>query len=155
MFYYLIVILSCMPIVAYGIDSTETPANNANATIDARTFLRERPHNKQNEQGNTFLHEIALNCSRFDEWKQLSQKMDQFANENGNNIPNPLLENNDHATARKLAKAQFNASGSPICGTLIVFLREAEFLFCDRCSSEEGRKALSENKKSISHKDLS
>ena len=145
---YLVIIMLCLPIAAYGI------ITNNNATIDTRTFLKERPQNKQDEQGNTFLHQLALNCSRFDEWKQMSQEMEQFADDNEknmphpfkNNMPNPLLENYDRATARRLAKAQFNESGNPICGTLILFLKEAEFMFLDRCSSKEGRKALAEKK---------
>jgi hypothetical protein len=68
--------------------------------------------------------------------------MQQFADKNNGNMPNPLLENYDHATARKLAKAQFNKSGNPICGTLILFLREAEYMYLDRCSSQEGRRDL-------------
>jgi len=118
-------------------------ADNSNATIDTRIFLKERPYNKQNEHGNTFLHQIALDCSRFSEWKQLGQELQQFADQNNGNMPNPLLENNDRTTARKLAKAEFHKYGNPVCGTLILFLREAEFMYLDRCSSQEGRIELS------------
>lgn len=136
MLYHLIIIISCFSLTALG--------NSTNASIDARIFLKDRLYNKQDEQGNTFLHQLALNCSRFSEWKHISQEMQQFANENNGNMPNPLIENNNHATARKLAKDQFNELGNPICGTLILFLREAEYMYLDRCSSEGGRKDLAE-----------
>ncbi len=119
-------------------------ADNPNATIDTRIFLKERPYNKQDKHGNTFLHQLALDCSRFSEWKEISKELQQFADAHNGNTPNPLLENNDQATARKLAKAKFNKYGNPICGTLILFLREAEFMYVDRCTSQEGRKELSD-----------
>lgn len=137
--------MTCLPFVAYGTAQTKQPSvrDNRNATIDARIFLKDRPQNKQDERGNTFLHELALRCHKFDEWEQMGQEMEQFVDEHEKNMTNPLIENNDHATARKLAKHQFNTFGNPICGTFIVFLREAEFLFLNRCSSQEGRKNLS------------
>jgi hypothetical protein len=137
--------VSSFSLIAYGMDQTTQPSilNETNATIDARIFLKDRPYNKQDAQGNTFLHQVALISHRFSEWKDISQKMNQFAEKNNGNMPNPLIENLDNTTARKLAKAQFKQHGNPISGTLTLFLQEAEYIYLDRCSSEEGRIELS------------
>ncbi len=145
MIYYLFTITLCISTIAYSMDQTiqSSLLNKANATIDARTFLKDRPYNKQDEQGNTFLHKLALISHTFSEWKDISQKMHQFAETNNGNMPNPLIENYKNETARKLTKDQFKKYGNPISGTFILFLREAEYRHLDHCSSQEGRIDLS------------
>ena len=61
-------------------------------------------HNKRDENGNTFWHQLALKSDGFKDWSQVEAEKNSFKHDNKNWLPNPLIENNDNNSARKKQK---------------------------------------------------
>jgi hypothetical protein len=110
--------------------------------VDIRVFGLEFPHNRQDELGNTFWHNLALGSEISVDWSEMNQKMNNFKQNNKNWLPNPFILNNNGKTARQVAKDAFNQSGNPISGLLaFVYLKQQEDSFLNQMALKASREA--------------
>ena len=116
--------------------------DNKNGAVDIRKFGLEFPHNKQDERNNSFWHKLAFECESFDDWSQVEQKMELFKQNNKNWMPNPLIENLDGRTARKEAKNCFSKTGNPVCGLLVMYLKQTEDSYLNRMALKNNREDM-------------
>jgi hypothetical protein len=108
--------------------------------IDIRTFGLEFPHNKQDENGNTFWHQLALISEVVADWAEVSQRINNFKQNNKKWLPNPFILNKNGKTARQVAEDIFNQSGNPISGLLaFVYLKQQEDQFLDKMALKANR----------------
>jgi hypothetical protein len=109
---------------------------------DIRKFGLEFLHNKRDENGNTFWHQLALKSDGFKDWSQVEAEKNSFKCVNKNWLPNPLIENNDNNTARKEAKIKFMRAGNPVSGLLVMHLRQQEEAFLNQMALEINREIM-------------
>lgn len=115
-----------------------------NNIMDMRKAWLEFPHNKQDENGNTFWHNLARESEHFQNWSQVHEKMEQFKKDNKNWLPNILLINKNGKTARQEAKASYNRSGNAVAGLLaFVFLKQQEDNFLNKMAVKDSRDMMS------------
>jgi hypothetical protein len=111
--------------------------------VDIRVFGLEFPHNKQNDLGNTFWHNLALGSEISVDWSEINQRINNFKQNNNNWLPNPFILNNNGKTARQVAEDVFNQSGNPISGLLaFVFLKQQEDSFLNQMALKASRDAM-------------
>ena len=110
--------------------------------VDIRKFGLEFPHNKQDEQGNTFWHQLALVSNGFQDWKQVQEQENIFRTNNNNWLPNPLIENKQGKTAKQEAKEIFKKTGNPVSGLLAVYLRQSEEGYLDKTAQQFNREMM-------------
>ena len=100
---------------------------NLNEPIqDIREAFLKFPHNKQDENGNTFWHQLAYASAEFDDWSQVEKLINDFKNNNKNWLPNPFIKNKNDNTAKEEAEKIFHQSGCPVCGFLVFYLENLE-----------------------------
>lgn len=114
-------------IVAGMMSSALTVAmENKKNIADMRTFALEFQHNKQDDQQNTFLHQLAFESKNFEDWSEVMQKVNVFMGNNKNWMTNPFILNANGKTAREEAKVVFKNTGNPVAGVLVMYLKQME-----------------------------
>lgn len=116
--------------------------DNQKNIIDIRKAWLEFDHNKQDENGNTFWHNLVHKSERFEDWSEVKQEENVFKQNNKNWMPNPLICNNDGRTARQEAKIVFKRSGNPVAGLLVINLRQSEDSFLSTVALKDNRKLM-------------
>lgn len=107
---------------------------------DMRTFGLEFPHNKQDENGNTFWHQLALISEITSDWPEITQRINEFKQNNKKWLPNPFIQNNNGKTARQVAADVFKQSGNPVSGLLAnVYLKQQEDGFLNQMALRASR----------------
>src|SRR5438132_8690831 len=110
-----------------------------NNIMDMRKAWLEFPHNKQDENGNTFWHALARESEKLEDWSQVEEKIGQFKKNNKQWMPNPLLTNNNGKTARQEAKESYNRSGNAVAGLLVMYLRTDQNNFFNKMALKASR----------------
>lgn len=113
--------------------------DNKEVIVDIRKCGLEFAHNKQDEYNNTFWHKLAIECKTVEDWSEVDQKMEQFKQNNKNWLPNPLIENRSGKTAKKKAKESYMRSGNPVCGLLVVYLKQTELNYLNTMALKSSR----------------
>jgi hypothetical protein len=107
--------------------------------MDIRKRWLEFPHNKQDENGNTFWHQLAIESKTAQDWMEMELKMAVFKQRHNYWLPNPLIENNEGRTAKKEAKKIFSQSGNPVCALLVMYLNQNEYNFVNKVAVKSSR----------------
>jgi len=128
-----------MVMMAHGVNAMDTKNN----IMDMRKAWKEFPHNKQDEHGNTFWHNLARESEKLEDWSQVNEKIGQFMNDNKRWLPNPLLTNIEGKTARQEAKESYNRSGNAVAARLINHLKNLETNFVNETSLQYNRNLMS------------
>lgn len=128
-----------MIMIAHGVKAMDTKNN----IMDMRQAWKEFPHNKQDELGNTFWHNLARESEKLEDWSQVNEKIEKFLKDNKRWMPNILLTNNNGKTARQEAKESYNRSGNAVAGLLVIYLRSTEDNFLNKTALKDNRNMMS------------
>jgi hypothetical protein len=91
-----------------------------------RTFALEFQQNKQDERKNTFLHTLAFESQNFEDWSEVTQRVDVFMSNHKKWMPNPFILNENGKTARQEAKTIFAQTGNPVSKVLVMYFKQME-----------------------------
>ncbi|HLW72875.1 MAG TPA: hypothetical protein VKR54_02400 [Candidatus Babeliales bacterium] len=112
---------------------------NTQDIVDIRTFGLEFQHNRRDEGGNTFWHQLARVSACLSDWSEVENHKEKFKQYNNNWLPNPCIVNNDGKTARQETKAVFKKTGNPVAGLLVDHLKQTEFAFLNKMALKINR----------------
>lgn len=111
-------------------------------TMDIRKAWLDFPHNKQEECGNTFWHQLVKKAEGFEDWSEVNKEIELFMINHQRWMPNPMIRNDQNNTARKEAKISFEKNGNAVVGLLVVYLRNSESEFLNKVALQENRKLM-------------
>jgi hypothetical protein len=138
---WMLISVSSYVVYHYFFKKSEIPTI-VSSPLDIRKMWLDFPHNKQDEHGNTFWHQLAQKSAQFTDWSQVNEEIGAFMSENKKWLPNPFIENKRGRTAHKEAELIFEKCGNPVTAGVVLHLHRMEEKYLDSVAWQKSRDSM-------------